>query len=231
MTASPSPRAAAGRLADRRGISRSARRALQWAPPLLFGLYAGVLTDRLNRKLIVVVTNVIRVLVLFVLAASIFIGFLSIALVLVAMFLLGTAETFADNASTTVLLDDRRGDLAVANSRLQTGFVTVNQLAGPPISSPLRRRDGMAIPAAGGPTSHECDAHLRLVLPNHGRDVAVSTRLRADIAEGFRWVWHHAAIRTLVLTIFTFNITFGARGRYWFFTRPDDWDSARSVSV
>ena len=94
--------AAAGRLADRRGISRSARRALQWAPPLLFGLYAGVLTDRLNRKLIVVVTNVIRVLVLFVLAASIFIGFLSIALVLVAMFLLGTAETFADNASTTV---------------------------------------------------------------------------------------------------------------------------------
>ena len=81
---------------------------------------------------------------------------------------------------------------------------------GPDRSSPLRRRDGMAIPAAGGPTSHECDAHLRLVLPNHGRDVAVSARLRADIAEGFRWVWHHAAIRTLVLTIFTFNITFGA---------------------
>jgi predicted MFS family arabinose efflux permease len=34
--------------------------------------------------------------------------------------------------------------------------------------------------------------------------------MRTDIAEGFRWVRHHAAVRTLVLTIFTFNITFGA---------------------
>jgi predicted MFS family arabinose efflux permease len=34
--------------------------------------------------------------------------------------------------------------------------------------------------------------------------------MRHDIAEGFRWVRHHAAVRTLVLTIFTFNITYGA---------------------
>ena len=33
---------------------------------------------------------------------------------------------------------------------------------------------------------------------------------RLGAAEGFRWVRHHAAVRTLVLTIFTFNITFGA---------------------
>ena len=40
------------------------------------------------------------------------------------------------------------------------------------------------------------------------RDAA--RRMRHDIAEGFRWVRHHAAVRTLVLTIFIFNITFGA---------------------
>ena len=34
--------------------------------------------------------------------------------------------------------------------------------------------------------------------------------MRHEIAEGIRWVRHHAAVRTLVLTIFTFNITFGA---------------------
>ena len=38
----------------------------------------------------------------------------------------------------------------------------------------------------------------------------VRRHLRRDIAEGFRWVRHHAAVRTLVLTIFTFNITWGA---------------------
>ena len=31
-----------------------------------------------------------------------------------------------------------------------------------------------------------------------------------DVVEGVRWVLHHAAVRTLVLTIFIFNITFGA---------------------
>jgi len=44
----------------------------------------------------------------------------------------------------------------------------------------------------------------------HGRGRDVTTRVRHDIAEGFRWVWHHAAVRTLVLTILIFNVTFGA---------------------
>ncbi|HEY5150130.1 MAG TPA: MFS transporter, partial [Mycobacterium sp.] len=36
------------------------------------------------------------------------------------------------------------------------------------------------------------------------------SHLHHDIIEGFRWVIHHPAVRTLVLTIFIFNITFGA---------------------
>jgi predicted MFS family arabinose efflux permease len=36
------------------------------------------------------------------------------------------------------------------------------------------------------------------------------TRVRADISEGWRWLWAHPAVRTLAITIFTFNITFGA---------------------
>jgi predicted MFS family arabinose efflux permease len=31
-----------------------------------------------------------------------------------------------------------------------------------------------------------------------------------DIAEGFRWTWHSPPVRTLTLTIVTFNVTFGA---------------------
>ena len=47
--------------------------------------------------------------------------------------------------------------------------------------------------------------------PPHGRGPRASGRsVRHDIAEGFRWVVHHAAVRTLALTIFIFNVTFGA---------------------
>jgi predicted MFS family arabinose efflux permease len=35
-------------------------------------------------------------------------------------------------------------------------------------------------------------------------------RVREDIREGWRWLWAHPAIRTLAITIFTFNVTFGA---------------------
>src|SRR5438445_11717167 len=47
---------------------------LRWAPPLVLGLYAGVLSDRLDRRLIVVVANLARALVLAVLVVLLLAG-------------------------------------------------------------------------------------------------------------------------------------------------------------
>ena len=94
---------------------------------------------------------------------------------------------------------------------MQTGFITLNQLAGPPL--------GAALFTVGAAWAFGAQAVVvalgvvlvsRVVLPPHGRDARRHTHLRHDIAEGFSWVIHHPAVRTLVLTIFTFNITFGA---------------------
>jgi predicted MFS family arabinose efflux permease len=49
----------------------------------------------------------------------------------------------------------------------------------------------------------------RVRLPAHGTGGA-HARVRDDIREGWRWLWAHAAVRTLAITIFTFNVTFGA---------------------
>ena len=63
-------------------------------------------------------------------------GQVDIAIVLVAMFLLGTAETFADTTSATLLpMLVAKRDLGIANARIIAGFVTLNQLAGPPIGA------------------------------------------------------------------------------------------------
>lgn len=185
---------------------------LQWLPPLVLGLYAGVLADRLDRRLIVVVVNLVRAVVLLVLAGSIVGDLVSVPVILGALFLLGSAEVFADNTTGTLMpmLVDR-SDLALANSRLMSGFITLNQLAGPPI--------GAALFAAGAAWPFASQAVLvlagvalvsRIALPPHGQAVGERPRVMADIAEGFRWVLRHGAVRTLVLTIFTFNITFGA---------------------
>jgi predicted MFS family arabinose efflux permease len=92
---------------------------------------------------------------------------------------------------------------------MTTGFVTVNQLAGPPL--------GAALFTVGAAWAFGAVAVLvalgavlvsRIVLPP--AEPAEHKPVHHEIAEGFRWVLHHPAVRTLVLTIFVFNVTFGA---------------------
>lgn len=185
---------------------------LQQLPWLLFGLLAGAVSDRLDRRLVVVCVDLARAGVLALLVASIVTGVVSVPVVLGALFLLGTAEVFADNAASTLLpMLVARRDLAVANARLQTGFITVNQLAGPPLGAFLFAA-GSAWPFLSQAVLVALGAVLvsRLVLSPRAAADGPRRHVRADIAEGFRWVLGHAAVRTLVLTIFTFNITWGA---------------------
>ncbi len=185
---------------------------VQWVPPLVFGLLAGALSDRLDRRRIILVANVARVLVLAVLVAVMWTDRVSIGVVLGVLFLLATAEVFADNTASTLLpMLVARRDLAVANSRLQAGFITVNQLAGPPI--------GAALFAAGVVWPFVTQAVLlalaavlvaRIALPPHGLATPGRSHLRRDIVEGVRWTARHPAVRTLAITILTFNITYGA---------------------
>ena len=185
---------------------------LQWAPPLVFGVWAGALTDRLDRRLIIVTVDSLRALVVVLLAVAIAFDEAPIALVLVTMFLLGTAEVFADNTAQTLLpMLVPRDDLAIANARIMTGFVTINQLVAPPIGAFLFTI-GQAIPflAQGLVGLLAVALVAKLHLPEHRRAPEEATPVWHDIVEGFRWVWHHAAVRTLVLTILIFNVTFGA---------------------
>ena len=185
---------------------------LQWLPSLLFALYAGALADRLDRRLLVVTVDLLRGAILLVMAAAIVTGSVSIWMILVALFLLGTAEVFADTTSQTLLpMLVRRDDLATGNSRLMTGFITVNQMAGPPLGAALFAI-GTALPFVAHAVLVGAGALLisRIVLPKHVREEVRERHILHDIAEGVRWTRHHPAVRTLVLTIFIFNITFGA---------------------
>ncbi len=185
---------------------------VQWLPPLLFALLAGALSDRLDRRRIVIVTNLVRVGVLGVLTAALFTDRVGITAVLGALFLLGTAEVFADNAAQTLLpMVVRREDLLIGNARLQAGFVTLNQLAGPPLGA-LLFTAGRAWPFASQVVLLALAVVLvgRITLGPHPRAGEPRPRLRHDIAEGFRWALGHPAVRTLILTIFIFNLTFGA---------------------
>ena len=104
---------------------------VNWLPPLVLGLVAGVVTDRMDRVRLVIAMNVLRCGILATLVVAIVTGTLSVALALAVLFLLGTTELFADNASATLLpAVVARRDLTVGNAEVdQTcDFIDVCEL-------------------------------------------------------------------------------------------------------
>jgi MFS family permease len=183
---------------------------LQRLPWLLFGLYAGVLADRVDRRLLVVTVDLLRAATLVVLTVAVATGHVDITVVLVSMFLLGSAEVFADTAVHTLLpMVVVKRDLGIGNARMMAAGLTMNQLVGPAIGAALFAA-GMAMPFLAQGVLVALGAVLvsRMVLPPLDRPPGRSHVAR-DIAEGFRWTWGNRAVRTLTLTIVTFNVTWG----------------------
>jgi MFS family permease len=183
----------------------------QFLPVLLFGVLGGAVADRMNRRRMVVVVDLLRAVVLVVLVATIITDRVNIAVVLAALFVLGTAETFADSASSAILPGlVNRDDLGTANARMQGAFLLTNQLVAPPIGAFLFVV-GMALPFAANAACFALGALLvSRVATSMTTELRERSSLRADIAEGIRWLVAHPPMRTLALTIFTFNVTFGA---------------------
>ncbi len=183
---------------------------LQRVPWLLFGLVAGVVADRFDRRLLIIWVQLARAAVLGVLSAMIVVDRVDISIVLVAAFLLGVAETFADTTASTLLpMVVEKRDLPIGNARIMAGYVTVNALVGPPIGAALFTA-GRVVPFLVEAGLMVASAALvrRVALPPAGK--AGRSHVRREVAEGFRWLWHNAAVRTLAITIVAFNVTFGA---------------------
>ena len=184
---------------------------LQRAPWFLFGLAAGWIADRSHRSRMVAIAGAFRAIVLAGIAIVIWTGTINVTLVLIAMFLLGTAETFADSASGTLLpmLVPAR-DLGLANARVSFGRRALNELIGPPVGAALFVA-GLAVPFI----AHSVLAALAAVLilriaAGRPAEVPESQGMRADVFEGIRWLWNNPPLRTLTLTVVLFNLTFGA---------------------
>jgi MFS family permease len=193
----------------------------EFLPSLVLGSVAGVVVDRVDRRRIIIIVNLVRAALLGLLAMAIAIGTVNIAVVLGALLLLGTAETFADLGSQSLLprLVPSQA-LGLANARLQSAHLLVNELIGPPIGAFLFVL-GMAIPFA---TDAICFLFGAILVsrissstsPSRTEAAAAgstSSGLAAvwrDLVDGYRWLRGHPPMRTLALTIVAFNVTFGA---------------------
>lgn len=185
---------------------------LQQLPWVLLGIPAGAIIDRVDRRRVTIGVNLGRAVVLGLLAATVATGTVSLPIIFVATFLIGTAETFADNAASALVATRvPREHLGIANARLTGTAIMTNQLAGPPIGALLFGL-GMAIPFGVDAIAALSGAVLIARMADRPWSAPEGPRrhIRHEIAEGFSWLWHHPPVRILALTIFFFNVTFWA---------------------
>ena len=185
---------------------------LQQLPWIVLGIPAGAVIDRVDRRRLTIVVNLVRMTVLAVLAVAIATGTVSLPIIYMSTFLIGTAETFADNAASALVATRvPRDHLGIANARLSGSAIVTNQLAGPPIGA-LLFGVGMAIPFALDAICALAGAVFisRMALKPWARPDGPRRHIGREIAEGFTWLWRHPPVRTLALTIFFFNVTFWA---------------------
>jgi MFS family permease len=184
-------------------------------PWLLFALPAGALADRVDRRVAMVTANVVRAAAVAVLAVPLVLGLESSAAAIWVLYgvalLLGTAETVYDTCAQSILPQVvPRDRLPRANGRLIAAELTANEFVGPPL--------GGLLVAAGVAAAFVTPAALwaaavgALLLLRGGFAVPREepTTLRADVAEGLRYLWRHRLLRTLATMTGLFNFATNA---------------------
>jgi MFS family permease len=189
------------------GVALAAR--LPW---LLFALFAGVLVDRFDRRRIMIGANVLRVIILTGMVASIALDGISLVLIYVAALVLGVAETLADTAGSTVLPSIVEAkNLESANARLVGVTTITNEFIGPPLGG-LLAAASLALAFATSSVLYLVAALAIVLLSGSFRPAPRSqpSHITADIMAGLRFVWHDRLLRALVIIVAVMNLGWSA---------------------
>jgi MFS family permease len=215
----------------------------QRLPWLLFSLPAGVITDRHDRRRLMIAMNVSRALLTVGVALAVVArsgGLPSpevvadapdavstdtglYLMVVAATLLLGMAEVLYDNSAQTFMPSIvPPASLERANGRLWSAEQVANTFLGPPLGAVLLAI-GYAVPFAFDAGTFAVSAALISLIPSTGRRPRSGTPAtrrvadapdlveaaprgwRAELAEGFRWLWRHPLLRSMAIVLGILN--------------------------
>ena len=126
--------------------------------------------------------------------------------------LIGTAEVIYDNSAQTFLpaiVDNEH--LERANGRMFSAELVANQFAGPPLASlllavgfvlPVLFDARVVRPVGRTGLRHRGDE----AGPGPGAVTVERQSFKAELTEGFRWLWHHDLIRAFAIALGALNL-------------------------
>ena len=175
----------------------------QRLPWLFLILPGGALADRYDRRLLRVRLDIARAVVVAALVAVIALDRTSIVVIYVVAVLLASAEAVVDSSSMAMVPATVAGpDLERAVGRLGSTELAMNDLVGPPLGGLLFGL-AIAVPFGIDGVTFAGAALVLAFMTGTYRPAASGggrrTTMRASLAEGIRWLWHHRLLRTLAL--------------------------------
>jgi MFS family permease len=178
----------------------SAARAL---PYLLFGLPAGALADRWNRKKVMIVCDSCRAVNMATIPLALWLGRLTAAQLVATAFIGGACFVFFDAADQTCLPNIVSAEQLTSAVSAQQMSSSAGTVAAPSLGGGLLTvfsglpfiADGLSFLA-----SAICMSAVRTEFRGQPPPEDRTRRLWSDIAEGLRWLWRHSAIRLIGVT-------------------------------
>jgi MFS family permease len=201
---------------------------VQRVPWLLFSLPAGVVTDRVDRRRLMITANLARTVVTVFVAVVVMFGQdgllapdeLAAAvdwptdtglylLILLATLLLGVAEVLYDNAAQTFMPAVVEPDqLEKANGRLWSAELVANTFVGPPLGALLIAAT-FALPFFVDAATFAVSAALIALIPAATRrssdEIVDRKPWKTELAEGMRWLWGHDLLRPMAIILGILN--------------------------
>ncbi|MCX5265950.1 MFS transporter [Streptomyces sp. NBC_00199] len=182
-------------------------------PWLLFGLFSGVLVDRLDQRRLMWLVSMGRALVLGAATALFLTDTATVPALAAIAFLLGVGETIFDTAfHTTTPQLVQKSLLERANARLQAAEITTNQLLGPPLGGMLL---GIAAAFAFGATAVLYAAVMLAVLaiPRQRRRPTppqAARSVRRDLTAGLLFLVRHPSLLIYAIGVGLLNLAWAA---------------------
>ena len=198
-------------------------------PWLIFTLHAGVITDRFNRKRIIVAMDSARGLLTIAVGFFVYLerdslpslnelssltnletNYTLYSVILVTAFLFGLAEVLRDNSAQTLMpavVEDK--DLEKANGRMWSAESLTNSFIGPPLGSfiiAIAIFLPFFVDAATFFIAAALIASMKPMVKSFAPEAKTGPiNFKAEIKEGFGWLWSHTLLRPMAIILGLIN--------------------------
>jgi MFS family permease len=199
--------------------SLGAGMAVTFLPYLLFGLVIGAISDRIDRKRMMIGTDLARAALIALLPALSALGALSLGWVYGVTFVQSTLRIFFDAgefAAIPSLVASRQ--LVTANGRIQASF-SVARVAGPVLAGIVAAATSVVDVLVVDAATFAVSALSLLAIRRSFNDVpakdhpgagqrgrALARALAAEVGEGLRYVWRHPVLRNISVMMALINL-------------------------